>query len=241
MTRRTPLAGLALLASMLLTSCEKHDPAPPRRPATTSTAVGAIHGRALFIGAAPTPRPIDNHACHPGAKPIVDESVLVHPDGGLKNVVIYLKDAPSASPSTTQPAIDQVDCRYDPHVLAIQAGQKVIFKSSEPAAVAHNVHVASLGLNLSVTGPGALAPVKFDSPDFINVRCDVHPWMSCWIAVLDSPWFAVTDDHGLFEIKNVPTGTYTLTAWHERLPPLEQTVTINADVPSEVTFKYQAP
>jgi hypothetical protein len=65
--------------------------------------------------------------------------------------------------------------------------------------------------------------------------------MSAWIAVMDTPYFALTDAQGRFEIKNVPAGTYTLAAWHERLPPMEQQVTVNTSGSGEVTLSYQAP
>lgn len=234
-------------AIALLVGCERHDDNAVARPAaqhapTTSSATGTLRGKAVFIGKAPTPRPIDNHACHPGAKPIVDESILVNADGGVHNVVVYLKDTSGPTPAATQPAvIDQEDCRYAPHVLAVAVGQMVTFTSSEPASVAHNVHVASLGLNQSITGPGALPPVKFGQAGFLNVRCDVHPWMSCWLAVMDTPYFAVTNDKGEFEIKDVPAGTYTVTTWHERLPPVEQEVTVPPNGVGEVTLKYEQP
>lgn len=39
--------------------------------------------------------------------------------------------------------------------------------------------------------------------------------MAAWIAVVDHPFFAVTDAGGNFEIKGLPPGTYTIEVWHE--------------------------
>ena len=87
---------------------------------------------------------------------IVAGAVLVRLTAPLGRQVRTRQPVPT-QPAATQPAvIDQEDCRYVPHVLAIPAGQMVTFTSSEPASVAHNVHIASLGLNQSITGPGAL-------------------------------------------------------------------------------------
>ena len=55
-----------------------------------------------------------------------------------------------------------------------------------------------------LVGPGTLPPVKFDNADFVNVRCDVHPWMSCWIAVMDGPWFATTSTPARSRLKMFP-------------------------------------
>jgi hypothetical protein len=40
--------------------------------------------------------------------------------------------------------------------------------------------------------------------------------MSAVIAVLDTPWFAVSSVSGDFEIRDVPPGSYTLHIFHER-------------------------
>jgi plastocyanin len=195
----------------------------------------------VLIGNVPKPRQLDNHICGPQAQPIFDQSLLVSGDGSVQNAVVYVKGLSSDSPPPAeQPGIDQKDCQYVPHLLAIRSGQQVVFKSSELAGVPHNVHIAAIGKNLAIVGPGTLPAVKFDTVDFINVRCDVHPWMSCWVAVMDGPWFAVSSPQGTFEIKNVPAGPCTLAVWHERLSTMEQTVNVTANHTTEVTFTYRA-
>ena len=58
---------------------------------------------------------------------------------------------------------------------------------------------------------------KFEkSESSFVVKCDVHPWMKAYVAVFDHPYFAVTDDTGKFQIKNIPNGKYEVVAWHER-------------------------
>ena len=47
------------------------------------------------------------------------------------------------------------------------------------------------------------------------MTCDIHPWMKAYWMVLDNPYFAVTDDKGNFEIKNVPAGTQKVVVWQE--------------------------
>ncbi len=205
---------------------------------------GSIRGKATFAGNAPAPRPINNQACHGNhPKPIADESIVVNPNGTLKNVVVYLKEVPGDSAlSSDIPIIDQVDCHYVPHVTAIAAGQKVIFKSSDPTL--HNVHLlgnaANTG-NFAMPGPGNASPRTLSDVEFTRIKCDVHPWMVCWVAVIDGPYFAVTDDKGEFEIKNVPAGTYTLSAWHELFQPQTTSVTVAADKAAEATLTYRAP
>src|SRR5882762_5628198 len=60
--------------------------------AEAAAARGSIRGKVAFAGNAPAPRPINNAACHANhPKPIVEESIVVNPNGTLKNVVVYLK------------------------------------------------------------------------------------------------------------------------------------------------------
>ncbi len=82
--------------------------------------------------------------------------------------------------------------------------------------------------------PTANAGQKVDPqptvPEIFKVKCDVHPWMTGWVAVFDHPYFAVTGDDGAFTIKGLPDGTYTLQAWHERYGTKDQTVVVKAGV-----------
>ena len=59
-----------------------------------------------------------------------------------------------------------------------------------------------------------------------------------FVAVVDHPYFAVTGDDGSFELPNLPPGTYTIEAWHEKYETMEQTVTIAAKENKTVEFTY---
>ena len=244
--------ALLLLSGLTILGCDKatktETPTVAPTPTTAASpeaplAIGSIRGKVVFSGQPPVPRSIDNHSCGPNAKPIVEESIVVNANGTLKNVVVYLKEVPGdTAASEVVPVIDQVDCHYVPHVIAITAGQKVAFKSSD--STLHNVHLMGAGANegnFGMPGPGLSPPRKFADVEFTRVKCDVHPWMNCWVAVMDGPYFSVTGDQGEFEIKNVPAGSYTLNAWHEKLEPMTQSITVTADVPAQVTFTVKAP
>ncbi|HHZ98873.1 MAG TPA: carboxypeptidase regulatory-like domain-containing protein [Candidatus Marinimicrobia bacterium] len=75
----------------------------------------------------------------------------------------------------------------------------------------------------------------------VRVKCDVHPWMGAFIGVLDHPFYSVTDEKGNFEIENLPPGTYTVEAWHERLPAKTVTVTVQADGDATADFVLKRP
>ena len=85
--------------------------------------------------------------------------------------------------------------------------------------------------------PGQSTTQKFDEPEVVKVECDLHQWMSAWVVVTENPHFALSDKGGAFEIQDVPAGSYKLTAWHETLGSITQTINI-ADGATETNFDF---
>jgi len=168
----------------------------------------------------------------------------VSPGGGLKNVFVRLtKGVTGSYPVPSTPAgIDQTDCMFRPRVQGIMAGQPLTVRNSDQTL--HNVHTykgASTIFNQAEI-PG-LPPMvkKFDGPSsIVKFKCDVHPWMTGFVGVTDHPFFAVTGDDGSFTIANVPAGTYTIEAWHERFGSATSDVTVSKDKPAAVDLTLVA-
>src|SRR6266481_3685237 len=80
---------------------------------------------------------------------------------------------------------------------------------------------------------------RFARQEFISVKCNIHPWMHAYFAVLKTSHYAVTGDNGSFSINNLPPGKYTITAWHETLGTQTQEITVtgNETVPLNFVFK----
>ena len=187
-----------------------------------------IAGRVRLDGEAPRMKAIDaSGAC--GAT-LREEWALVGDDGGLANVLVYLADAPASSGAGRETALlDQVDCRFEPHVLAVQAGQLLVVRSSDMTL--HNVHYrpqrgADTNFGLEKAGQERAVSFAYPEPEPVKVKCDVHPWMTAYLGVLANPFFAVTDAAGQFTIDRVPAGEYTLRAWHERFGTREERVSV---------------
>jgi hypothetical protein len=170
-----------------------------------------------------------------------EEVIVSAKTKGVKNVVVWLAPEPKAGaakpkdlppfdkkdihPSLAKPSkpdveIDQPCCRFIPHVLAAQEGQNMIIKNSAP--VPHNAKWTSR--NNGEINPLIPAGQQFKVPDPlkperfpINVECSIHPWMKAYVWVFSHPYFAVTDEDGNFEIKNVPVldGKLRIVSWHE--------------------------
>jgi plastocyanin len=216
-------------------------PAPPKGPTADVSTTGTIHGTVNFTGKAPERLRIDmsqDPVCSITGGENLAEQYVVH-GGKLANVYVYVKDGPgtamNAAPQSSVPVVlDQVGCKYVPHVIAVMRGGTVEFRNSD--GTMHNIHTLPTGnpvVDVSQGAKGAPEQKRFDAPEIMMpVRCNNHPWMNAFINVSATPFFAVSDADGRFEIQGLPPGKYTLAAVHEKLG--EQTITV------EVASKEQA-
>jgi len=141
---------------------------------------------------------------------------VVGKGGGLANVFVYVKGAKEAPPVNPASMLDQVGCMYQPYVFGVVKGEKFKIRTSD--ATLHNVHATpkvNKEFNFAQVFKGQENEKSFSEPEVaVRVKCDVHPWMFCYIGVFENPYFAVTDGEGNFKISRVPDGDYTLVAWH---------------------------
>jgi plastocyanin len=220
-------------------------PAAPLDPATLGTVSGTIQ----LAGKAPAPVKIDmsmDPVCSITGGDNLAEQYVVH-DGKLANVYVYIKGGPPAamSATATTPApvvMDQVGCKYVPHVITLMRGGSVEFRNSD--STMHNIHtlpVAEGSQPIDISqGPKGTPQIKqFNQADvMLPVRCNNHPWMNAFINVSATPFFAVTDAAGHFSISGLPAGTYTLAAVHEKMGEQTMTVTVEPKGTSKADFSF---
>jgi len=169
----------------------------------------------------------------------------IGPGGELADVVVSVTNAPAGAAASEKPVITQKGCQYLPHVSAIQKGQTVTIMNEDDTL--HNVHgLADAGkgkslFNLGQPIKGMKTDKKFDEVGVVKLKCDVHPWMLSYLAVVDTPYFAVSKADGTFSLPaGLPDGEYTVQAWHSRFAqPLTQTVKV-AGGNAEVNFNFDA-
>jgi plastocyanin len=215
---------------------------PPATGPAAGGGSGTVRGTVSLVGRPPEMKVIANKPCHPGAAPIVEETVVAGPDGRLANVVVFLREAPASAETLPPAELGQVNCRFAPHVLALKTGQVLRVTSSDPTL--HNVHTLSSrnpSLNMGFVEGAPAREVTFAEPEAFTVRCDVHHWMNANVHVFDHRHFAVTDAAGGFELAGVPAGRYTLVFRHELFGDVEQVVDVAAGAVVEATAAYARP
>ena len=223
--------------------------APAGQKVDTANA-GSVSGMVTLDGTAPKNEAIKMNAdpvCLREAKGTqMQETYIVGSDGkSLANVFVYVKDGLGnyVYDTPTEPAkIDQKECRYHPHVFGMRVGQPLEILNSDPTL--HNIHAMPKNnqeFNNGQPIQGMKMTHTFTAKEvMVPFKCDVHGWMNAYVGVLDHPYYAVTTDDGKFTLKDLPAGTYTIEAWHEKLGTQTQNVTLAAKESKDVNFTFKA-
>jgi plastocyanin len=202
-----------------------------------------VQGTIKFAGTAPKPVKIDMSQ-DPACKGSNASEDMVVDNGNLANVFVYVKDGLdnySFEAPKDAVKINQEGCRYHPHVLGVMAGQTVEVINDDPTT--HNIHPTPKdNREWNESQPPKAAPIdkSFARQEImLPVKCNQHPWMKMYISVVKTPFFAVTDKDGKFEIKGLPPGTYTLAAVQEKLGEQDQKITIAPKGSQTVDFTFK--
>ncbi len=212
-------------------------------PATAAT----ISGTVSFEGEAPARKELPfkgNPECAALAHGGIFSEDLLSKDGKLQNAVVYVKEGLENAvfdPPKEAVVIDNTNCVYVPHMSAAQVNQPVTFLNNDPTL--HNIHSFPKnqpGFNMGLPFQGMKQTKKFSKAEIaVPLKCDVHPWMLGYVAILPHPYFAVTGEDGVFSIKNLPPGKYVLEAWHETLGTKTLPVTVRPSESKQASFTFK--
>lgn len=210
---------------------------------------GSITGKVNWKGnKPPKPPPImmaadpNCSAMHSG--PVYPDDVVINDNNTVKWIFVHVSKGLEGKtfPVPAAPVVfDQRGCRYEPHVFGIQAKQKLDILNSDTTS--HNVHFLpkkNPEINASMPTKGMKLTKSLSRPESpVKIKCEVHPWMVAWCHVMTHPYFSVTGDQGTFEIKNLPPGKYTLTAWHEKYGEKKVDVEVAPKESKTADFEYK--
>jgi len=184
---------------------------------------GTISGNVKWTGPMPHnlefPVTKDPQICDPEGKKVTElDRLIVGPQGGVANTIVYLKNITSGKAlelPDQRRHLDQKGCHYIPHILLVPQNGQLSLKSSD--ATLHTVHMdGAATFNLPFPFPDRVSTRNMPAPGLVHLRCNGgHVWMNAEMMVVSHPYYAVTDESGRFEFTDVPPGTYQIVAWHE--------------------------
>ena len=236
------------------------------RRSDAALAAAALAAAALLVGAAPSaaaefsvsgtvsyegeplkrfPLRMDadpNCAAMYEGKRVLSRDSLVGDDGAVANVFVYLREAPEgAAGDRPEEAVrlEQRGCLYTPRIIGVRVEQDIEIVNDDPTL--HNVRAlarANRPFNIGQPARGTRTK-SFRAPEKpIQVKCDVHPWMSAYVFVMEHSFHSTTGRDGRYRIDGLPAGSHELVFWHEKLGEQVVEVEVAADVEDlDLTFE----
>ncbi len=195
------------------------------------------------------------------------EDFIIGPNKELKDVVVMLKDIKKGK-AFKVPKVKIVarDCDFIPFVNVLRDKDEITVVNMDP--VEHDIQgyetARERGARVLFNRPLPMNPfletakmlgVKYMAGEpmvekihlrkgrnVFVMQCGFHPYMFSWGMVVKNPYYAITKEDGKFEIKNIPPGEYTLTAWHPGMKQyINQKVVVKANQTVSAHFEYEAP
>lgn len=225
---------------------QSEPPHPAVQPVSMLGSAVAITGHVYFHGDIPARREIANPSAPMDEHDQVhDQSIVINDDGTLRNVVVSIsrglrEGEPFPSPADSV-VLSQRNCMFQPHVVAAMIGQEILVKNNDP--MLHSVHAMDAeetpAFNFAQPADGQRMLSPFQAVKTFKVKCDIHPWMTAWVRVFNHPYFDVTHEDGMFSIKDLPPGNYTIKAWHEVFGVQEKEVVVTGGEPTVIDFTFE--
>ena len=200
-----------------------------------------IRGTVKVEGKLPKLPPLQISKYKEVCKDVPNENLIVGHGNGLRYAVVTLEGVAKGKAVEKEAIheLDNVKCRFVPHVQTASVGQFVLIKNTDP--ILHTAHAYFVSgqphFNVGLY-PGRVSRKPLITPGIVKISCEVHPWMTAYIVVTEHPYHSITDVYGEYEINDVPPGLYQLKVWHESLGTLEKRIEVKAGAPQKVDFTF---
>jgi plastocyanin len=200
-----------------------------------------IRGAVKYDGKFPKLPPLEITKYKEICKDVPNESLIVGPTQGLRYAVVTLEGIAKGKAVEKEAVheLDNIHCRFSPHVQAASVGQFVLIKNSDP--IMHTAHAVFANqqpqFNVGLY-PGRVSRKPLIAAGIATIRCDVHPWMIGFIVVTEHPYHAVSDIYGEYELTDVPPGAYRMKVWHETLGTQEKRIEVKAGATQRADFTF---
>ena len=206
------------------------------------TGGGTIEGVVLYRGDVPTKTIIPTKNVETCGGKREEPLIRVGADQAVESAVVYLVDVASGKAWPEQgktPELDNVKCRFEPEVQVIRAGPLDVVNKDPVLHNTHGHYGTRTAFNMALPNEGQRIPTELKRPGLAHIDCDAHGWMEGWIYVVDNPYYAVTGADGKFTITDVPPGNYSLVVIQSFTGPVQQSVVVAADKPTNLTIELK--
>ncbi len=226
---RMSLWTVSLLLGIFTISSVRGDDSDNRQVAK-SIGWGNLKGRILVEGTWVPPEKLkpdkDREFCLADGHEIIDETVVVGNDNGVRDAFVTLYLARGDEPPAVHPSFDELkkspvaldnkQCRFEPHAAFVRTGQVLRMTNSDQ--IGHNIHTLNNDEKNKTVPVGGTVEVTYDQPDKVpaDVECNIHPFMKGLLLVRDDPYASITNDKGEFSIQNLPAGKWKFQFWHKK-------------------------
>ena len=231
----TALSVFALTAVMVATPSLAYD-------VGAVTGGGSIEGQVIYKGPVQTRKIIPNKDVEVCGGIREEALIEVGPNQEVQNAAVYLVDVTKGKawpPADKPPELDNIKCEFVPHIQVIPAGKLDVVNKDSVLHNSHGYYGKRTAFNMAQPNEGQVISTELPRAGIVRVDCDVHGWMEGWVYVVDNPYYAITGADGKFSITDVPPGTYKLVAVQSVTGPNEQTVTVTAGKPTNLTIELK--
>ncbi|HEX7670005.1 MAG TPA: carboxypeptidase regulatory-like domain-containing protein [Polyangiaceae bacterium] len=214
-----PCAGMGM-GSHPATEASATPGAAPAAPAPTPGAAPAV--APAGAAAAPAPAPVTQFT--------ITGTVTTAPAHSGGTSVVYLENGPIAPGKGMSVGVDNRQMNFIPFVQVVTVGGRVLFSNGDPFP--HNIFSPDDGrFDLGLVPPHGAAAHTFKTAGVYTLLCNLHPNMIGYVVVSPSTFFAKANAKGEFSLKDVPAGSYKITAWAPRQKPVTQDIVVkDADI-----------
>ena len=202
---------------------------------------GTIRGAVKVEGKLPKLPPLQISKYREVCKDVPNENLIVGHGNGLRYAVVTLEGITKGKAVEKEAIheLDNVKCRFVPHVQTASVGQFLLIKNTDPILHTAHAYFATGQPHFNVgLYPGRVSRKPLITPGVVKIVCEVHPWMTAYIVVTEHPYHSISDVYGEYEITDVPAGLYQVKVWHESLGTMEKRIEVKAGTSQKVDFTF---
>lgn len=106
---------------------------------------------------------------------------------------------------------------FAPYISVTQLGNPVEFINQDD--ITHHIYsaVGKDRFSFKIKAGQQRIKTNFSEPGEVAMGCNIHDWMSGYLLLLKTPYYAKTDSNGKVVLTIIQPGKYQLTVWHPQM------------------------